>query len=114
MFFVRAAFAEVLEERFPFVLSQGSLRRDFRAPVENCGRVGLTVITQAADSAPASSSPAPNPEPPAQGDGFTPPGAGGAEPGTSNPTPGQGGTPPGRQEGFAGSRGNRGTANPGD
>jgi hypothetical protein len=116
----KAAFAEILQERFPFVLSQGSLRQDFRAPVENCGRVGLTVISQAADSAPVSSPPAspappaPNPEPPAQGGGFTPPGAGGAEPGTSNPTPGQGGTPPGRQEGFAGSRGNRGTANPGD
>jgi hypothetical protein len=107
----RAAFVEILEERFPFVLSQGSLRRDFRAPVENCGRVGLTVITPAADSAPASSSPAPNPEPLPQGGGFTPPGSGGAQPGPDNPTPGQGGTAPGRQEGFAGNRGN---ANPGD
>lgn len=105
----RAAFSNILGERFPFVVSQSALRPEFRAPVENCGRVGLTVINPTGGATPTPTPQSPSPQ---QDTGFNPPGFGGAEPGDiNNPTPGQGGTAPGLQEGFAGgNRGGRGNS----
>ena len=40
----RESFNKIIDERFPFMVSQASLRNEFLAPVENCDRVGLTTI----------------------------------------------------------------------